>query len=120
VFAAGQIPNWSKSVNVRPCGETTSASSASIYVSPANRERLEAIIADRNSKSKAGWRAGLVVATAEGHGTNAIMRLTGKSKPARVALARALRGGGGDGPVLRCFGSECRDTMRPLCYVVIS
>ena len=52
-----------------------------IYVSPANRARLEAIIADRNSKAKAVWRAQIVLATADGHGTNAIMRLTGKSKP---------------------------------------
>jgi transposase len=52
-----------------------------IYVSPANRARLEAIIADRNSKAKAVWRARIVLATADDHGTNAIMRLTGKSKP---------------------------------------
>ena len=52
-----------------------------IYVSPVNRARLEAIIADRNSKAKAIWRARIVLATAEGRGTNAIMRLTGKSKP---------------------------------------
>ena len=52
-----------------------------IYVSPANRARLEAIIADRNSTAKAVWRARIVLATADGHGTNAIMRLTGKSKP---------------------------------------
>ena len=52
-----------------------------IYVSPVNRARLEAIIADRNSKAKAIWRARIVLATAEGRGTNAIMRLTGKSRP---------------------------------------
>jgi transposase len=52
-----------------------------IYVGPANRARLEAIIAGRNSTSKAVWRARIVLATAERHGTNAIMRLTGKSKP---------------------------------------
>jgi transposase len=52
-----------------------------IYVSPANRTWLEAIIVDRNSKAKAVWRARIVLATADGHGTNAIMRLTGKSKP---------------------------------------
>ena len=52
-----------------------------IYVSAANRARLNAIIADRNSSSKAVWRAEIVLATADGHGTNAIMRLTGKSKP---------------------------------------
>jgi len=52
-----------------------------IHVGPANRGRLEAIIADRNSTSKAVWRARIVLATADGHGTNQVMRLTGKSKP---------------------------------------
>ena len=52
-----------------------------IYVSPANRARLEAIITDRNSKTKAVWRARIVLATADGHGTNGIMRQIGKSKP---------------------------------------
>src|SRR5262245_45083927 len=52
-----------------------------IYVGPANRARLEASIADRNSKAKAVWRARIVLATAEGHGTNAIMKRTVKSKP---------------------------------------
>jgi len=52
-----------------------------IHVSAANRARLEAIIADRNSSSKAVWRAEIVLATAGGLGTNAIMKRTGKSKP---------------------------------------
>ena len=52
-----------------------------LYVSPANRSRLEAIVADRNSSSKAVWRARIVLATADGLGTNAIMQRTGKSKP---------------------------------------
>ena len=52
-----------------------------IHVSPANRARLEAIIKDRNSSSKAVWRAEIVLATADGLGTNAIMKRTGKSKP---------------------------------------
>lgn len=52
-----------------------------IYVSAANRSRLEAIIKDRNSSSKAVWRAKIVLATADGHGTNEIMRRSGKSKP---------------------------------------
>jgi transposase len=52
-----------------------------IYVSPANRARLEGMIADRNSPSKVVWRANIVLATADGVGTNAIMRRTGKSKP---------------------------------------
>jgi hypothetical protein len=53
----------------------------SLYVSPANRARLEVIIKDRNSSRKAVWRAEIVLATADGHGTNAIMKRTGKSKP---------------------------------------
>jgi transposase len=52
-----------------------------IHVGPANRARLEAIIADRNSSSKVVWRAEIVLATADGLGTNAIMKRTGKSKP---------------------------------------
>jgi transposase len=52
-----------------------------LYVSPANRSRLEAIIKDRNSSRKSVWRAEIVLATADGDGTNEIMRRTGKSKP---------------------------------------
>ena len=52
-----------------------------LYVNPADRARLEVIIKDRNSSRKAVWRSEIVLATAEGHGTNEIMRLTGKSKP---------------------------------------
>jgi transposase len=42
---------------------------------------LDAIIKDRNSPAKAIWRAEIVLATADGCGTNEIMRRTGKSKP---------------------------------------
>ena len=52
-----------------------------IYVSPCNRARLSALIGARNTPSKVVWRAEIVLATADGHGTNAIMRRTGKSKP---------------------------------------
>ena len=52
-----------------------------LYVSPASRLRLEAIIKDRNSSRKAVWRAEIVLATAGGYGTNEIMRRSGKSKP---------------------------------------
>ena len=52
-----------------------------LYVSSANRRALNAIIADRNSSSKAVWRAEIVLATADGLGTSAIMARTGKSKP---------------------------------------
>src|SRR3981189_2104766 len=52
-----------------------------IHVGPVNRARLGGIITDRNSSSKAVWRAEIVLATADGLGTNAIMKRTGKSKP---------------------------------------
>jgi transposase len=50
-------------------------------VSAADRARLEAVVADRNSSQKHTWRARIVLATADGLGTSAIMRRTGKSKP---------------------------------------
>lgn len=52
----------------------------SITVSPAERDRLDALIKDRNAAQKHVWRANIVVLTAEGLGTNEIMRRTGKSK----------------------------------------
>src|SRR5208337_606779 len=52
-----------------------------IYLSPANRARLERLVAARNTRSKVIWRAGIVLATADGLGTVAIMGRTGKSKP---------------------------------------
>src|SRR6516225_5561171 len=71
------IPKWSQISQ----GAAMRRDDICIYVSPVNRARLEAIIADRNSKTKTVWRARIVLATADGHGTNAIMRLTGTSKP---------------------------------------
>src|SRR5690242_17984877 len=52
-----------------------------VEVSAADRARLEAIVADRNSRQKHVWRARIVLATAEGCGTVEITRRTGKSKP---------------------------------------
>jgi transposase len=52
-----------------------------LYLCAADRAKLEAIVADRNSPRKCCWRADIVLATADGLGTNAIMRRTGKSKP---------------------------------------
>ena len=51
-----------------------------VEVTAAERDRLEAIMADRNSPQKHVWRAGIVLATADGLGTVAIMRRTAKSK----------------------------------------
>ena len=52
-----------------------------VEASAADRARLEAVVADRNSPQKHVWRARIILATAEGVGTAAIMRRTGKSKP---------------------------------------
>jgi hypothetical protein len=52
-----------------------------VEVSAADRARLEAVVADRNSRQKHVWRARIVLATAEGCGTVEITRRTGKSKP---------------------------------------
>ena len=53
-----------------------------VEVTAAERDRLEAIVADRNSPQKHVWRAGIVLATADGLGTTAIMHATAKSKTA--------------------------------------
>src|SRR5690242_14284079 len=49
-------------------------------VSGADRARLEAIVADRNSRQKHVWRAQIVLLTADGLGTGEIMHRTGTSK----------------------------------------
>jgi hypothetical protein len=48
----------------------------------ADRRRLAAIVADRNSPQKHVWRFEIVLLTAEGHGTTEIMRRTSKAKTA--------------------------------------
>jgi len=56
-------------------------SGVEVRLNPGDRERLEAVVGDRNSPQKHVWRAEIVLLTADGLGTNAIMRRTGKSKP---------------------------------------
>ncbi len=51
-----------------------------IQLSQADRRQLEAVVANRNSPQKHVWRAKIVLLTAAGHGTAAIMRATGKAK----------------------------------------
>src|SRR5215471_5656144 len=53
----------------------------SIELNAADRERLVAVVADRNSPQKHVWRARIILATAEGRGTAEIMRHAGVSKP---------------------------------------
>ena len=51
-----------------------------ITVSALDRGRLAALVGDRNAAQKHVWRAAIVLLTADGVGTNAIMARTGKSK----------------------------------------
>jgi transposase len=53
-----------------------------IEVNAADRARLEAVVADRNSPQKHVWRARIVLLAAAGVGTNEIMRQAGVAKTA--------------------------------------
>ena len=52
-----------------------------LFVGVADRARLAAIVADRNSAQKHVWRAEVVLLSADRLGTAEIMRRTGLSKP---------------------------------------
>jgi transposase len=52
----------------------------SLSVTPADLDRLYGLVKDRNAPQKHVWRAQIVLLSAEGLGTNAIMRETCKSK----------------------------------------
>jgi transposase len=53
-----------------------------IDVTASDRDRLLAIIGDRNASQKHVWRARIVLLTADGHGTTEIMRQAGVAKTA--------------------------------------
>jgi hypothetical protein len=57
----------------------------SIFVTPADLDRLRDLVTDRNAPQKHVWRAQIVLLSAVGLGTNAIMRETGKSKTCVLA-----------------------------------
>jgi transposase len=52
----------------------------SFSATAADVDRLRDLVKDRNAPQKHAWRAQIVLLSAEGTGTNAIMRETGKSK----------------------------------------
>ena len=60
-----------------------------IEVSAADRDRLERVVADRNSPQKHVRRARIILATAEGCGTNEIMRRAGVPEPSVWRWQRA-------------------------------
>ena len=52
-----------------------------LFLGPADRAELEALLTNRNTPRKVVWRAAIVLGTADGAGTVEIMRRTGVSKP---------------------------------------
>src|SRR5713101_10114163 len=52
-----------------------------VRLGPGDRERLDAVISSGNSPQKHVWRAWIVLLSADGVGTMAIQRQTGKGKP---------------------------------------
>jgi len=53
-----------------------------VTVTAKDRAKLAAVVADRNSPQKHVWRAQIILLTADGCGTAAIMRGSGTSKTA--------------------------------------
>src|SRR5512144_177168 len=72
-------------------------SDVEVRLGPGDRERLEAVLADRNSAQKHVWRARIILATAEGCGTMEIMRRAGVSKPCVWRWQRRFMEAGVDG-----------------------
>src|SRR6476620_8399038 len=68
-----------------------------VRLGPGDRERLEAVLADRNSAQKHAWRARIILATAAGCGTTEIMRFAGVSKPCVWRWQRRFMEAGVDG-----------------------
>jgi hypothetical protein len=60
-------------------------SGISISVTPADLDRLRDLVKDRNAPREHVWRAQIVVLSAEGLGTSAIMREPASPKPASGA-----------------------------------
>ena len=52
----------------------------SITLTSSDRQRIEAVISNRNTAQKHVWRAAIVLLTTDGVGTAEIMRRTGTSK----------------------------------------
>ena len=73
----------------------------SIALKPTDRRRLESILGNRKAPQKHVWRAEIVLLSAAGFGTVAIMRRTGKFQDLRLALAGTLFGGRGRRPPAR-------------------
>ena len=67
----------------------TMRSGIAVEVTAADRDRLHAIVANRNSPQKHVWRAAIVLATADGLGTSAVMRLSIDGRNMRPSSVQA-------------------------------
>lgn len=61
-----------------------------LYLGPADRLQLQALVTDRNTPRQLAWRAEIVLATADGHGTFEIMRRANTVEADGLALAGAV------------------------------
>src|SRR4249919_2584278 len=68
-----------------------------IQLSRADRSKLKATVANRNSPQKQVWRAKIVLLTADGRGTAEIMQATGKAKTVIWRWQERFRGEGAAG-----------------------
>ena len=82
-----------------------------VEVGAGDRARLEAIVADRNRRRKHVERARIVLLTADGVGTMAIMRQVGCAK----AMAGAVQGRGRRGPAARPEPAAGQGAAGPSC-----
>jgi hypothetical protein len=84
----------------------------SIEVSAADRDRLERIVADRNSPQKHVWQARVTLATEAGCGT-AIMRRAEVSKPGVWRWQERFMGEGAAGCATGPESPDCRHAGFP-------
>ena len=82
-----------------------------VRLSPGDRERLDAVIGSGNSPQKHVWRARIVLLSADGLGTMAIQRQTGKGKPTIWRWQARFMTAGVDGLL--------HDATRPLSLIHI-
>ena len=85
----------------------------SITLDSEDRERLEVIAADRNAAQKHVWRARIVLLSADGVGTNAIMARTAKSKTTVWRWQARFMEAGVDGLLRDKSEAELRSVLSP-------
>jgi transposase len=71
---------WGIPRELKACESVACELEFPLLFKPADRRRLKALARDRNTPHKHVWRAQIVLLSADGVGTNEIMRRTGKSK----------------------------------------